>query len=418
MKVLLAVSGGIDSMYMLARSGELFPGSSLAVAHCNFCLRGEESDGDERFVRDWCGACGLPVFVKRFDTAAFAKSRSISIEMAARDLRYAWFGELAAAEGFDAVAVAHNANDNAETLFLNLLRGTGSRGLRGMADRRLAGGILILRPLLGTGRAEIEAWMEEHGVPHREDSTNSDSAYKRNKLRGEVFPLLAQINPSFLRTLEADMRHFAQVDDIAEDYFRSSSPGVLLPGDGRTISIPALLSLKHWEYVLFRILEPYGFDEATLLALAALLRSEGTVSGKTFEAPAWKAVTASDKIIIVERKAGEGPSISVKRFPRPEDLQLQRPEGVLILDAGKVGEPRFRKWEAGDWMRPLGMKGRKKVSDLFVDLKWSLPRKEDAMVLVHPDGQKGHVGALLCSRIDDSLKVTRETAEILEVTLL
>ena len=438
MKILLAVSGGMDSMYMLARSKELFPGSHIAVAHCNFCLRGEESDGDEQFVRDWCSEYGITCYVKRFDTTAYAAKKGISIEMAARDLRYGWFAELFSTHKFSAVAVAHNSNDNAETLILNLLRGTGSRGLRGMGDRDIAGigSGRVLRPLLGISREEISVWMEKHGVPHREDSTNAGTLYKRNKLRNEVFPVFAEINPSFLKTFAANMRHFAQVDDIAEDYFQNTAMSVYMPGQEDVISIPALLSLEHWEYVLFRILEPYDFDEGTISALGNLLASESaTISGKTFEAPDWKAVTASDKILLLPRVAEKssskleidkpgvysfkGQSIEVKVYERTSGLELQRPEGQLIADADKLTFPlRLRGWEDGDWMRPLGLGGKKKLSDLFVDLKWSLPEKEAAIVLEHPDRQKGHVGALICERIGDSLKVTPVTEKIVEISLL
>ncbi len=434
MRILLAVSGGIDSMYMAARAGDIFPGADLAVAHCNFGLRGEESDGDEEFVRSWCAWNGLPIYVKRFETSEFASTKGISIEMAARELRYAWFAELLSKEHFDAVAVAHNANDNAETLMLNLLRGTGSRGLRGMGDREMPGGGLILRPLLGTTREEISSWMTVNGVPHREDSTNASGNYKRNKIRNGVFPIFGEINPSYLRTLGSDIRHFAQVDDIAEDYFRTSAPAVTVPGKEDSISIPALLGLKHWEYVLFRILEPYGFDENVILALSALLRSGGTISGKTFEAPAWKAVTTSSEIILSRRETdsegirltipgpGEysfkGRNILVKCYDRPRDLKLQRQEGCLIADSSKLPFPfTLRGWEAGDWMVPLGLNGKKKLSDLFVDLKWGLPMKGKAIVLEHPDGREGHVGALLCERIGDSLKVSPSTERIVEITL-
>ena len=434
--ILLAVSGGMDSMYMLARAGELFPGAPVTVAHCNFGLRGEESDGDEMFVRDWCSTHSIPILVKRFDTLEYAVAKGVSIEMAARDLRYGWFAELLSSGEYSAVAVAHNANDNAETLILNLLRGTGTRGLRGMGDREISGigSGRILRPLLGVSREEISTWMSAHGIPHREDSSNASNLFKRNKIRNEVFPVFEEINPSFLKTLGSDITHFAQVDDIAEDYFRSVAMGVCIPGSKDTISIPSLLALDHWEYVLFRLLEPYGFDEGTLSALGSLLRSDGTVSGKTFEAPGYRAVTSSDSIIIsaIEPKPetgslmvtgdGEysfgGTSITVKSYVRLADLQLQRPEGQLIADADKLQYPfRLRSWEAGDWMKPLGMGGRKKLSDLFVDLKWSLPRKEAAIVLEHPDGAPGHVGALLCVRLGDSLKVTPETTRIVEITL-
>ena len=276
MKILLAVSGGVDSMYLANRARELFPGSCFAVAHCNFRLRGTESDGDEAFVREWCKEKDMPLYVKGFDTREYASSHGISIEMAARDLRYEWFAELCSEEGFDAVAVAHNANDNAETLMLNLLRGTGSRGLRGMSQN-CAG---ILRPLLGTTRAEIENWMKANGLNWREDSSNKVNDARRNIIRNEVFPIFSRINPSFLGTLNRDMEHFSQVDDIADDYFRSSGLNMDCGVDLRELK-----SFKHWEYLLFRLLEPYNLSEETFGKLIELLKSDRTVSGKVFQSP-------------------------------------------------------------------------------------------------------------------------------------
>ena len=203
--------------------------------------------------------------------------------MAARELRYAWFDELCREHGYEAVAVAHNADDNAETLILNLLRGTGTRGLRGMGDRDR-----IVRPLLGTTREEIRTWMQEHGCGWREDSTNADNAPKRNRIRNEVFPAFARINPSFVRTLGDDMRRFARVDDIADAWFRSVRDG--LTGEGGAIRIPAVLALEHWEYALWRLVEPYALSGPTFEKLVALLRRyreepRGTVTigGKVFE---------------------------------------------------------------------------------------------------------------------------------------
>lgn len=274
MKVLLAVSGGIDSMYMAERAPELFPGASFAVAHCNFGLRGDESDGDEAFVREWCERKNLPLFVKRFDTAGLASSSGISIEMAARELRYVWFGELLDAEGFDCVAVAHNADDNAETFFLNLVRSTGTRGLRGMGNRGR-----IVRPLLDISRSEIRRWMDDRGFCWREDSTNASSAYKRNRLRSEVIPVLKDMNPSFLESLQRTMEHISQVDDIAEDYFLRVRDSVM---SGDLISVPALMRLKHPRYVLFRLVEPAGLSATALDNLWGLLVSGRQVGGRVF----------------------------------------------------------------------------------------------------------------------------------------
>ena len=298
MHLLLAVSGGIDSMYLANRAPELFPGARFAVAHCNFCLRGAESDGDEAFVRAWCEEHGLPCYVERFDTRGYAAAHGVSIEMAARELRYAWFARLRREHGFTAVAVAHTADDNAETLLLNLLRGTGTRGLRGMG-----GHDGIVRPLLGTSRAEILDWMTAHGCPWHEDSTNADNAPKRNRIRNEVFPVFAQINPSFVRTLGEDMARFARVDDIAEAWFRSVRDG--LTTDGGAIRIPAVLALEHWEYALWRLIEGCGLSGPTFEKLVALLRRyreapRGTVTigGKTFEGNGVKLVIEKELLLI------------------------------------------------------------------------------------------------------------------------
>lgn len=304
MRILLAVSGGIDSMYMAHRASELFPEASFAVAHCNFQLRGRESDGDEEFVRNWAASQGMPCFVRRFDTEGFAAAGGLSIEMAARDLRYGWFAELCREHGFDAVAVAHNANDNAETLILNMLRGTGSKGMRGIAPESVRkDGLRILRPVLDRTRDEIRSWMEAGGFGWRDDSSNGESVVKRNMVRNEVFPVFKRINPNFIGTLNADMERLAQVDDIADDYFRNCG----IEAGCREIPVDLLLSLSHWRYVLWRLLEPYGFSQQTFEKLTALLsrykdcpRGTVTMSGKTFESPAHILTTSRKKLVITD----------------------------------------------------------------------------------------------------------------------
>lgn len=342
MHLLLAVSGGIDSMYLANRAPELFPGARFAVAHCNFGLRGEESDGDQAFVEEWCRKRGVECFVRRFDTTGYASANHVSTEMAARELRYAWFAELCAEHGFTALVTAHNANDNAETLILNLLRGTGSRGIRGMSFSRDFGlenrsrprlrkregpadevsgrglaqrdvfgtgvpadEVNLLRPLLGTSRKEIAEWMKAHGCGWREDSTNGESLYKRNIVRNEVFPVFERINPGFVATLNADMKRFAQADDIAEEYFRTVYDGVC---DERGIKVDALLGCTHWKYVLYRLLESYGFSQETFDKLLALLtrykespRGTVTLGGKCFEAPSYVLRAIRGRLKVEER---------------------------------------------------------------------------------------------------------------------
>ena len=386
-------------MYLAENAGDLFPGHSFAVAHCNFRLRGEDSDADETFVRDWCSSHGLPIFVRAFDTAAFAAQRGVSTEMAARELRYRWFAQLCEEEGFDAVAVAHHSDDDAETMILNLLRGTGTRGLRGMS----ASGPIpygdgrgrLLRPMLALERKEIEAWMRSHGCTWREDGTNTDTAFRRNLLRHKVFPLFEEINPAFRTALSRDREHLAQADDIAGDYFRQMQPAVQ-DADGR-IDLGELLACKHWRYLLFRLTEEGpGLDADHL---------ERTLS-RGFLFP----TTAS-------RDASENPRIRTEILPRTPGFSPIPPAGTLYLDAGMFdGTPVIRPWKAGDWMVPFGMNGRKKLSDLFTDLKFSAADKARAQVVEYP-GQPGRVAALAGYRIDDSLKVTGATERILVISL-
>ena len=439
MKVLLAVSGGVDSMCMADKFSRA--GGEYAVAHCNFHLRGAESDSDAEFVQKWAEAHGVPFFHADFDTSAYASEHGISIEMAARELRYAWFARVAVEHGFDAVAVAHNANDNAETLILNLLRGTGLRGLRGIAAEAYLppGRVRLLRPMLGMTREEIEAYAAEHGVEYRVDSTNADSGYKRNRIRNDVFPEFAQINPSFIRTLNADMERFAQADGIVEDYFREAEGKVLKDGK---ISVLELLSLKHWKYVIFRLLEPYGFHTDTIDAVVRLLEDhasgeEGTFSGKRFLSPTHVLETSAGAMTVRERPepadmpgavtvtgpgdyAFHGQTVRIEVLTREAGMPLKQPEGVLACDADALPFPfLLRGWQPGDWMWPFGMEGRaKKLSDLFADRKMSLTDKESAIVIVPACDTDGHVAAVAGVRMDEALRIAKGSVSILRITLL
>ena len=429
--VLLAVSGGVDSMCM----ADLFLNSTARVgftlAHCNFHLRGEESDSDEDLVREWAENHGVIFIKKDFDTSWYAASKGISIEMAARELRYGWFAQICREQGFAALAVAHNANDNAETMILNMLRGTGVKGMAGMRRKSPLPGsdALIIRPLLDFPRKDIHEYAVSHGLRWHEDSTNSDSAYKRNCVRNEIFPLFKRLNPSFLITLNEDMERFAQVQSIADEYVRSVSAEVVrfdsdeLP----VIDHKRLTSKKNWEYVLFRLLEPFGFTSSVVANLASVLKSGGAVSGRRFIAGEYLAVTSAREIAVSPvawpAKAGgltiEGPGtysfngirFSVSVSDDVNDVKTSVGETKLDLPCPFT----VRQWRPGDWMRPLGMKGRKKLSDMFVDLKFSLQEKEKALVIA---GEGSHVQALIGHRIDDSVKVTKGSTSVTVVRLI
>lgn len=401
--ILLAVSGGIDSMYLANRASELFPGALLALAHCNFCLRGEESDGDEAFVRQWCRERGMECHVKRFDTLGYAEAHGLSTEMAARELRYGWFAQLCSEYGYEATAIAHNADDDAETLMLNLIRGTGLRGISGMGERPG-----IVRPLLRTSREEIRKWMLEHGCSWREDSTNAQSLYKRNVLRNEIFPRLRDLNPSLTATLCEDMERFAQAGAIVEDYWLDARERVLC-GDG-SIDLRALLGLKHWEYVLWRLLEGSGIRKGEFEDLRDTLRSGRQIGGKRFG----PFVATSTRLELCATSVCDVPELLCELLPREALSSLKQEEGCLVLDADKVPQPlRIRHFQPGDWMRPLGMGGRrKKLSDILKELGYTVGSKAGVRVL---EIEGSHVGAILCSRIDETLKVDGTTSRVLRL---
>ena len=468
--LLVAVSGGVDSMCLADLFLNKYGPDSIAMAHCNFCLRGEESDGDQFLVQNWAKEHGVLWHTASFDTEAYAVKEGISIEMAARDLRYSWFAQLCNDYGYTAVAVAHNANDNAETLILNLLRGTGLRGLSGMsmisgipnagtsgcADRQTQGMVAkpyLIRPILECTRKMIEGYAFVHKVPYRTDSTNASSDYKRNRIRNDIFPIFEKINPSFVRTLNREMGYFEEALEIVEDYCAQQSSG--MAGLGRPaaeclISVPELLSHKHWRYLLYYMLEPYGFNAASLASVENLLESDRTISGKRFESPTHELVVERSNLCVrpiseeissvLEQRNDEisgdaimevhcpgiynfkGSRWQVEVMDREPDMPLKQPQGVLIADADKLAFPFVcRRWRHGDWMIPFGMKGRKKVSDIFADLKFTSHEKDQAVMIVDCRGNladQQHIAGILGIRMDDRYKVAAPTKKIIRITLL
>ena len=452
-KTLLAVSGGIDSMCMAEIFVRRYPCECLAVAHCNFRLRGEESDGDEELVRLWAEEHGIRFHVRTFDTKEYAADHGVSIEMAARELRYRWFAELCAAEGYDEVAVAHNANDNAETLMLNLLRGSGIKGLTGMSpvsDIPYSEGASakLVRPLLDMTRKQIEGFALANRISYRNDSTNFSSEYKRNMLRNEAFPVFERINPSFIRTLNREMGYLSEAEEIVSDYCQKeiaaiSSDALSCHPEERSdvrISYDDLLSRKHWRYLLYHILEPYGFNSSTLASLEDLLSSDRTISGKRFEADEYMVLTERDGFRIASKIAGpagndimpvrgagtyhfNGMAFKVEVLDWTADMPLKQPEGTLVLDAERLKFPFvLRGWRNGDWLVPLGMRGKKKVSDLFADLKYDSLMKASAVMIadVQTEGmaESGHIAGVAGVRIDDRYKVCPSTHSAVRITIL
>ena len=338
-------------------------GEPFAVAHCNFRLRGAESDSDEALVRSWAVSHGATCHVKSFDTTVYAQENKISIEMAARRLRYPWFGELCREHGYSAVAVAHNANDNAETLILNLLRGTGLKGLTGMKAEGFIpdpdfADIPLLRPLLGMTREEIEAFATEHNLTWREDATNAQNEYKRNKIRNLVFPVFREINPSFIQTLNEDMQTFSEGMEVLSPESSLRDPSH--PSDG---------------------------------PLPLMRPRVATDSGDSTSMPSY--------------------SISQEEWDGTREVK--QPEGELIMDADKFdGVLEFSSWETGDWIKPLGAPGKKKLQDWFTD--HHIPADEKPFVkLLRSAKDPHHILAIAGWCIDHSLRVTPRTKRIIHI---
>ena len=441
-RYLVAVSGGVDSMCLADLCVRCLGPERFAVAHCNFHLRGAESDGDEKLVESWSSSNGVEYHKIDFDTEDYAVKHGVSIEMAARDLRYAWFTNLCNTLGFVGVMTAHNANDNAETLILNLLRGAGIHGITGMDEISVlkyeSSELRVFRPLLRMTRKQIEGHAFAWKVPYREDSTNALSDYKRNRIRNEVFPHFERINPSFVNTLNREAGYFSEAADVLDDYCKARVKNVLT---GDAINISSLMQEKHWRYLLYYILSPYGFHSSTLGSMENLLLSDRTASGKRFESPTHEALVERDMIYVRARVAEihggisdpvmpvrssgryhfNGSVFDVEVLPWSYDMQLKQQDDTIIMDADKLVFPFVcRKWNNGDWFKPLGLRGKKKVSDLFTDLKYDSFAKDAAVMIVDCRGslaEDQHIAGVLGVRIDDAYKVTAQTKRIIRIKL-
>lgn len=445
MKVLLAVSGGMDSMCLADMYHSVASGREMAIAHCNFNLRGEESDADEELVRNWADERGIRLHVNSFDTVQYAGRNGVSIEMAARELRYRWFADLCRENGYAYVAVAHHADDNAETLFLNLVRGTGLKGISGMKQISLLPYsseqdlFRLVRPMLGLTRKQIEGYVHGHYVPYRNDSTNSSVEYRRNSLRHEVFPVLKRMNPSFATTVNREMRYFSEAEEIVSDWCAAAAGSVVRNEgpDAAVIDTLRLMEHRQWRYLLYYILEPFGFSSSVLESLESLLASDRTVSGKRFISGEYAVITerdclrivpadslesADDEVVVVKGTGvytlGDA-TFSVELCPWNEDMPLRQPKGTLAFDACRMTFPFVcRRWKRGDWMVPFGMKGRKKLSDLFADLRWHEAEKTSAVVIKDPEGSDAdehHVAGLLGVRMDAFYRITQTTEMVVRI---
>jgi tRNA(Ile)-lysidine synthase len=411
--VLLAVSGGIDSMVM----ADLFSrtGIEYGIAHCNFSLRGTESDKDEDLVSKNAARHKVPFYLIKFQTAKYAESKGISIQMAARELRYSWFEDIRLANNYDLVAVAHNMNDNIETLLINLTRGTGIDGLTGMKPL----GNHIIRPLLFATRNTIEKYQKRHRIVFHEDSSNAETKYTRNKIRHLVIPNLKEINPSIEITLSETAERMNGVSEIVELFTNGLRQDLIRTKNGSLcIRISSLNQYMGNKTIIYELFKPFGITGNNLKDLYNII---GGRTGGQIITGSHRIIKNRQEIIIVSNspitedifKAAKPAELrnspfigSVRIISLTGKYSILKDNSAANLDLDLISFPLIiRKWNSGDFFYPFGMKSKKKLSDYFIDRKYSKIEKEKARILE----SKGRIVWIIGERIDNRFRITNST---------
>jgi len=420
-RILLAVSGGADSMLMM----HFFvnSGFQVAVAHCNFALRGEESDKEEEFVLETCDSRNITCYSRRFNTEEYALQEGISIEMAARDLRYQWFNQLMDQHHFDYLATAHHQDDVIETFVINLSRGSGIKGLSGIQPKSGR----IIRPMLFTNHTEIVDYCTQMGIDYRTDSSNLETIYKRNLIRHQVLPLLETVNPAFrkntLKTIanlhETGILFQQRISEIRASVFSEDQHGAMIHIDKLLINCPL-------RTVLFELLRPFGFHADQIDDIIESLNKE---SGRKFFSNHFRLVKDREYLLISPFKSSQEQTfyidedcnqisipirLTLEKMDKTADFRFSTKAHMVDIDLDQLTFPLIlRHWHEGEYFQPLGMKGLKKLSDFFIDEKYSIPEKENAWILASGD----HLIWIVGKRMDDRYKISPQTKKVLRLRL-
>ena len=421
-RLILAVSGGADSMVML----KLFQqsGYGFCVAHCNFKLRGAESDGEEVFIRDYCGEHGIELFVQTFETREYAQLEGISIEMAARELRYNWFEQLRRDLDYHYLATAHHRDDLIETMLINLSRGTGIRGLSGIRAKNGT----IVRPLLFASREELLAYAEKAKLPFRHDSSNDELIYQRNIIRHQIIPLFETINPAFRKNAAKTAAILKETASIYQQKLDEIADEVTIVEQGLIrLHINQLKGLQPQGTLLFGLLHGYGFNGGQVQEIVASMDGD---AGKSFYSKSHRLVKDRDDLIVTELpelptqrfyieqdcpSISEPISLTLEAIAKNPSFRFSTNPRVVDLDYARLQFPLIlKRWEQGEYFVPLGMSGMKKLSDFFIDEKLSIPEKQAAWILY--SGKK--VVWVIGRRIDDRFKITRDTQQVLRISMV
>lgn len=396
-KTLVALSGGADSVALLRVLMQL--GFSCEAAHCNFHLRGDESDRDEAFVKELCEELQVGLHVQHFHTKEYAREYGISIEMAARELRYNWFEQLRQETGCQWIAVAHHQDDSIETFLLNLIRGTGIKGLRGIQPKNG----FVIRPLLCVNRSEVLDYLQELKQPFVNDSSNLLDDYTRNTIRHKLIPMLETINPSFRQSLLQTADHLNEVHHIYNNCIVKGKDRVK---NDRGIDIAKLQQEPSPQSLLYEIASPLGFNSAQVADMMEALTGQ---SGKVFESKEWHIIKDRTHLLIEPAIPPTPPELETDQYLYSQGFEIPRDKHTACFDADKLNDAiSVRLCRPGDWFVPFGMKGRKLISDFLTDLKKNVSQKANQYVLCCGNDVIWVIG----ERIDNRFRVTNSTKRV------
>ncbi|MFK7000112.1 tRNA lysidine(34) synthetase TilS [Flavobacterium oreochromis] len=386
-KLLLAISGGIDSIVLLNLFAKL--DFHIAIAHCNFQLRGDESNQDEKFVQIESKKLKVRSFIRKFKTQEYANDNKLSIQQAARELRYNWFDELTKTEGFDYLLTAHHLDDSLETFLINFTRGTGIEGLTGIPEVNKN----IIRPLLIFSREEITNYALINAINWREDSTNASDKYFRNKIRHQVVPILKELNINFLSSFQNTLKNLQQTESLAQDSIHNELNKIIIKKENEIyFDILKIQSLSNYKAYLYEWLKSYGFHDWN--AIYDLIENQ---SGKQIFSEKYRLVKNRNNLILTTKLN----NVSTEFLISDEIDFIENPIKLHFCNSGYNMTPtkssifvdketlkfplKLRKWQEGDYFYPSGMKGKKKISKYFKDEKFSLIEKEDTWLLLSED---------------------------------
>lgn len=421
-RILLALSGGVDSVVLAELLLEL--GYTFSAAHCNFHLRGEESNRDAEFVIKWAERKKVKLFVQDFDTYAYMQEKGISLEMAARELRYSWFENLMQENQIDYLLTAHHADDSAETFFINLLRGTGIAGLHGILPKNGN----IIRPLLFATRKSILDYAELKNIQFVEDSTNSETKFLRNKIRHRVIPVLKEISPDFDSIIRKNIERLRDTETIFRSAIEKVKDEIIIrEKENIKISIAELQSLHPIGIYLYEILSDYGFNESVVNNVSMVLDAE---SGKRFYSKTHCLLKDREYLLIYpiekdEKETNYSIDVEITSIIEPFKAKIEvlkelnfisvpKKANVAMLDMDLLNFPlELRHWKQGDSFVPFGMKKKKKLSDFFTANKYSLLDKERQWLLCSGNEIVWVVG----KRIDDRFKISNSTKSVLKIEI-